>query len=235
MRILGGSLRHRDITIPASSGIRPTSSKVRGQVFNICQGGIEEGLALDLFAGSGAMGIEALSRGAQRCIFVDNNHQAIAALRTTLHHLHLESVSTVIPLDVFTALPVLASSSEPFSFVYIDPPYAFIDPVHELLHIIDTTLPLSPGAYVFLETRKKTFTPRTLSTLSLVSHRTSGDSDLWQFAPSHSAVPDDAIMTSPPSACPHTAKILPEASMATSCLVGQRSPSERLRGSPHSS
>ena len=181
MRILAGTLHNREIIIPSSGTIRPTSSKLRGQVFNICQGGIEGGYALDLFAGSGAMGIEAISRGACHCTFVEENRQAVSILKENLSRLQLASVTKILPFDVFKALHTLFSTQAPFSFVYIDPPYSIIEPLQGLLQTIDTLLPMTPGAFVFLETRKKAFTPPPLSTLPLISHRTSGDSDLWHF------------------------------------------------------
>ena len=181
MRILSGTLHNREIRIPAKGNTRPTSAKLRGQVFNICQGLIEDGYVLDLFAGSGAIGIEALSRGAQHCTFVENDHQAVATLRTNLKQLNLDSASTVLPVDGLKALHSLSSTPNPFCFVYIDPPYALTSLFQPILNVIDASLPLVLGAYVFLETRKKSFTPDPLSTLSLISHRTSGDSDLWHF------------------------------------------------------
>lgn len=181
MRIISGSLRQREIKIPTTSTIRPTSSKLKMQVFNICQGGIERGYALDLFAGSGAMGIEAISRGMSHCTFVENDRQVAMHLKTTLHQLQLESITTVLPVDVRRALQTLASTAHAFSFVYIDPPYALTEPLQEILRTIDEHLPLVQGAYVFLETRKKAFTPQPLSSLPLISQRSSGDSDLWHF------------------------------------------------------
>lgn len=180
MRIISGSLRGRALAV-SSPSIRPTASKLRGQVFNICQGGIEGGHALDLFAGSGAMGIEALSRGAAHCTFVENNRQAVLALKSTIHQLHLEASARILSLDVLKALSVLSSEQQPLSFVYIDPPYSLTAPLQQILEIIDTKLALASGGYVFLETRKNSFTPQPLSTLTLVSQRTSGDSELWHF------------------------------------------------------
>jgi 16S rRNA (guanine966-N2)-methyltransferase len=181
MRILSGTLHNREITIPATCEIRPTASKLRGQVFNICQGGFAGGRALDLFAGSGAVGIEALSRGASHCTFVECDRQAVLCLQENIDRLHLECVTKIIPVDAIRALKSLSAISTPFSFVYIDPPYAIVEPLHTILNIIDLQLPLADGAFIFLETKKKAFTPQPLQTLSLISHRSSGDSDLWHF------------------------------------------------------
>ena len=179
MKIIAGSLKKKTLLIPKSSAVRPTSSKLRGQVFNICQGTLEGAHVLDLFAGSGAMGIEALSRGASHCVFVERDHQVAQVLRENLEKLELLPISRVLEMDVFKAIGHLRS--EPFSFVYIDPPYHIVEPLGPLLEQIDATLPMADQANLFLETRKGSFTPPPLQSLALFSCRASGDSDLWHF------------------------------------------------------
>ena len=181
MKIIAGSLQNKVLLIPKSSPVRPTSSKLRGQVFNICQGCLEGIHALDLFAGSGAMGIEALSRGAVRCVFVEQDRQVAEVLRKNLSNLNLQDKTKILEMDVLKAIRILSTASPPFSFVYIDPPYHLTEPLKALLEQIDASLPLAEGAYLFLETRKGSFIPPKLSSLSLLSHRASGDSDLWEF------------------------------------------------------
>ena len=181
MRIISGSLHNREIKIPPNATMRPTSSKLRGQVFNICQGYLEDGYALDLFAGSGAMGIEAISRGATHCTFVEHDHLAVTTLRTNLQSLNLEQSTRILETNVERALQTSLLTSPPFSFVYIDPPYILVEPLLGILSTIDLRLPLKQGAFVFLETRKKAYTNQPLATLRLVSQRSSGDSDLWHF------------------------------------------------------
>ena len=182
MRIIAGSFRNREICVPNSLPVRPTSARLRGQVFNICQGCLEGAHALDLFAGSGAMGIEALSRGADRCVFVEQDHQVVETLKKNLRELGLQDTTKILEMDVMKSISALRSASPPFSFVYIDPPYRLTEPLNSLLEQIDETLPLEEGANLFLETRRGSFTPSHLSHLSLLSHRASGDSDLWHFS-----------------------------------------------------
>jgi 16S rRNA (guanine(966)-N(2))-methyltransferase RsmD len=181
MRILSGSLRQREIKIPQTASLRPTSAKLRAQVFNICQGCFAGGYVLDLFAGSGAMGIEALSQGAAHAIFVESDHNTASLLKANLEKFNLQTQSRVLAITVDRALQTSLRSCPPFSFVYIDPPYALTEPLQDLLRTIDETLPLVPGACVFLETRKTAYQHQSLPTLRLISQRTSGDSDLWHF------------------------------------------------------
>ena len=182
MKIIAGSLRNRTILIPKSSTVRPTAAKLRGQVFNICQGCLEGAHTLDLFAGSGAIGIEALSRGAKACVFVEQDHRVAEVLRKNISLFDLQDKTKILEMDVLKAVRLLSSAPQPFSFVYIDPPYHLTEPLTALLEQIDGSLPLTEGANLFLETRKGSFTPPQLSSLSLLSHRVSGDSDLWHFA-----------------------------------------------------
>lgn len=193
MKVIAGTLKNREITIPSSCLLRPTSAKLRGQVFNICQGIIEGAEVLDLFAGSGAIGIEALSRGAGHATFVEHNPKLVEALRKNLEHFGLSHRATVLSMDVCraSALPS-RKGGEPFACVYIDPPYTMVDKkscqeralfFSELLLLVANISSLSPGAVLFLETRRGAMQEAALPlSLPLVSRRSSGSSELWEMA-----------------------------------------------------
>lgn len=121
MRVVAGALRGRRIESPESDATRPTTDKVREAVFNalISMGEIDGARVLDCFAGTGAMGIEALSRGAARCTFVERDRAAVAVLRRNIESLGLKEVSTVVQADA------MASLSGDFDIVIADPPYGF--------------------------------------------------------------------------------------------------------------
>lgn len=126
MRIVGGQHRGRQIAAPSHDGVRPTSDRVRESVFNILSHGIEgytlEGArALDLFAGTGALGLEALSRGASFCLFVDIDADARALVRRNVEALGLTGVSKIFrrdATDMGRALP-----RDRASLAFLDPPY----------------------------------------------------------------------------------------------------------------
>ena len=148
MRITGGFLKNQSLKTPKGNTTRPTTEKLRQSVFNICQHHIEKAQFLDLFAGSGAMGIEALSRGAIGATFIEKNPLAIKILRENLHDLDLSPLSTLYAGDVLTLIKILKGKS--FDLIYIDPPYekglaektlALVDSLH-LLHV---------GGLLFLE------------------------------------------------------------------------------------
>jgi 16S rRNA (guanine966-N2)-methyltransferase len=125
MRVVGGRLRGRNLASPSSRDIRPTADRLRESVFNIlihAHGDpITEARVLDLFAGTGALGIEAISRGAKFALFIDNGAEARALMRDNVEALGLGGVTKVYRRDA-TNLG-LAHPLEPFSLVFLDPPY----------------------------------------------------------------------------------------------------------------
>jgi 16S rRNA (guanine966-N2)-methyltransferase len=123
MRIIAGELRGRVLKSAQTSMLRPTTDRVRESVFNILAARIDfDGLAvLDLFAGTGALGIEALSRGAARCDFVESDRKAAAVIKENLSTLGLVGRSRVVQRD---ALKFLAESDATYDLIFADPPYA---------------------------------------------------------------------------------------------------------------
>ena len=126
MRVVGGRLRGRNLASPQSREIRPTADRLRESVFNILIHAYGDPLpgarVLDLFAGTGALGIEAVSRGAKFALFVDNGAEARALLRNNVEALGLGGVTKVYRRDATDLGPV--HPMEPFSLVFLDPPYA---------------------------------------------------------------------------------------------------------------
>jgi 16S rRNA (guanine966-N2)-methyltransferase len=125
MRVIGGRLRGRNIAGPATQAIRPTQDRLRESLFNILTHAYENPMldarVLDLFAGTGALGIEAVSRGAKFTLFVDNGSEARALLRDNVESLGLGGVTKVYRRDASDPGP--AHPVEPFALVFIDPPY----------------------------------------------------------------------------------------------------------------
>src|SRR5579862_1861960 len=120
MRIISGTHRGHTIYAPKGHDTRPTSDRVRENVFNIL-GPVDGAVVLDLYAGSGAMGLEALSRGAARAVFVERDRDAIRAIERNLDKLRLSA--TVLRQDAVTALAAEAGSGRKYDLVLVDPPY----------------------------------------------------------------------------------------------------------------
>ncbi len=125
MRVVGGRLRGRNLRAPRSNAIRPTADRLRESLFNILAHGygdpLEGARVLDLFAGTGALGIEALSRGAAFVLFVDEGAEARALLRDNVETLGLGGATKVYRRDATRLGPV--APLEPFSLAFLDPPY----------------------------------------------------------------------------------------------------------------
>ncbi|WP_437876060.1 16S rRNA (guanine(966)-N(2))-methyltransferase RsmD [Sorangium sp. So ce513] len=122
MRVIAGRLGGRRLAAPRGEGTRPTADRVREALFSSL-GDVTGALVCDLYAGTGALGIEALSRGARRAVFVENGRPALATLRENLAALGLDEAARVVPLPVERALDLLRDEG-PFDLALLDPPYA---------------------------------------------------------------------------------------------------------------
>lgn len=124
VRIIGGSAGGRRLATPRGAATRPTTDRVRESLFSILGGPPEGTRVLDLFAGSGALGLEALSRGADHTVFVDQAPAALEVLRANLRSLGFGDRATVLRADALRALPRLERAGERFGWIFVDPPYA---------------------------------------------------------------------------------------------------------------
>jgi 16S rRNA (guanine966-N2)-methyltransferase len=123
MRIISGVSKGRRLATPKSQVIRPTSDRVKESIFNILGGEVEGKAVLDLFAGTGNLGIEALSRGAKRVLFVEKGRQALKLIQRNLSLIGMRERSEILPKDVSRAIGVLKLRGESFDLILMDPPY----------------------------------------------------------------------------------------------------------------
>ncbi|MEZ4298783.1 MAG: 16S rRNA (guanine(966)-N(2))-methyltransferase RsmD [Polyangiaceae bacterium] len=197
MRVIAGQLGGRTLTAPHGMDTRPTTDRVREALFSIL-GDVRGARVLDLYAGTGALGIEAISRGAATAIFVENDRSALRALRKNVDAFLLIALTHTLPERVARAAPRLlapiarstvAPFGPPFDLVFADPPYADVDNALAALELLAPAL--APGARIVLEhaTRQP---PRPTSTFLTERSRTYGDTTLAFFtlAPAPSATAD---------------------------------------------
>jgi 16S rRNA (guanine966-N2)-methyltransferase len=189
MRLTGGSDRGRRLKAPRGLRTRPTAAKIREAIFNIL-GPPPDGAVLDLFAGTGALGLEALSRGAHKVVFVERDRHALAVLRENLRDLGAESRSQVIAADVCTGIRRLAagkSMSVPvpgadrsvenrFSWVFMDPPYA-TEAADVLAELSEKDL-LAGCAVIIVEHDRRHRPASSIGGLFLTDRREYGDTEL---------------------------------------------------------
>ena len=188
LKITGGEFRGRLIDAPKGNSTRPTLEKLRKTLFDICQMTIENATVLDLFSGSGALGIEALSRKAQSVTFVESHKMAVDTIKSNLQLLKLTNKTSLLPIDIFKALDRLDAENQPFDFIFIDPPYAKskdeISLSEKVLLRLDTSPLTHESTRIFLEEGRYFNLDRTLESLKklqLKSKREAGDSYLFEF------------------------------------------------------
>ncbi len=123
LRIIGGELRGKKLyTIPGTL-IRPTADRLRESIFNILSYLVKEAVVLDLFAGTGALGIEALSRGAKFAVFIDDNKAALSVVERNIQSCAVDNRSQIIRWNIIKNLNCIKSLGSKFNFVFMDPPY----------------------------------------------------------------------------------------------------------------
>lgn len=187
MRVIGGEFRNRRLSAPKGSQTRPTSGQLRECLFNICQSYVEGASFLDLFAGSGAVGIEALSRGASHATFIDTSREALTCIRKNVEALGLENRSIILGQDIFQALRFLAKQKKQFDIIFSDPPYRhegeFSSSYNEkVLNFVDEHSLLLPSGILFLENPLEAPTSfDKLKTIILKNSRSLGCSILQQY------------------------------------------------------
>lgn len=144
LRIIAGTAKGRRIKAPKGEIVRPTSEKVRGAILDILHS--VEGLrVIDLFAGTGAMGLEALSRGAISCVFLEQDRRALAAIETNVEVMGFEELATVKRADLSKEFPTRLPRVQ---LVFVDPPYRWEDYEHVLREIVKV---LAPGGLAVVE------------------------------------------------------------------------------------
>jgi 16S rRNA (guanine966-N2)-methyltransferase len=150
LKILGGSLKGKDIKIPKTRDTRPVTSLLRKSMFDTCQFYIENARVLDLFAGSGAIGIEALSRGARFCLFVDLGEMQVKCIRENLEKLGLRTNSAVLREDAFKFLKEFERDA--FDIIFVDPPYPIgLEGYTNLLNLLKESFAVTKDSIIFLE------------------------------------------------------------------------------------
>jgi 16S rRNA (guanine966-N2)-methyltransferase len=168
MRVIAGTYRSRKLRTLHGMALRPTSDRLRETLFNVIGLEIADAVFMDLFAGSGAVGIEALSRGAHRTIFVEKHRAAAAQLRANLESLgipvigpggHAENsfggTAEIFARDAVTAIDVLAARGTKVDFVFADPPYADSAAYDEVMELLGESPLMPPGSRLIVEHERR--------------------------------------------------------------------------------
>lgn len=153
MRVIAGSARRLQLKTPEGMDTRPTADRVKESLFNMLNPDLYNCSFLDLFSGSGAIAIEALSRGASKAVLVDFSSASIEIIKQNLNFTKLEEKAKVIQSDIYTAIKRLGQDGEKFNIIFMDPPYSegFYEPV--LKAVKDAGI-LEKDGYIVAETAK---------------------------------------------------------------------------------
>jgi len=159
MRVIAGRYRSRILKSLKGLALRPTSDRLRETLFNVLAPNISSARFADLFAGTGAIGIEALSRGAAEVVFIENHAPAAALIRKNLDSLGIRSGFTLLPVDVLRGLEMLASRTKgaqsKCDFIFLDPPYAAAADYERVLRFLGAAGLLAPGGMMIAEHHRK--------------------------------------------------------------------------------
>jgi len=171
VRVIAGAWRGRRIEFPDLPGLRPTLDRIRETLFNWLQQEVSNARCLDLFAGSGALGLEALSRGAREAVFVEQAVAAAYALRAQLARFGATGRGRVVEMG---ARRFLATPREPFDLLFVDPPFGQ-GALAEYLPQIATEGWVKPGGLVYLECERSVGTPELPPSWELLKSKTAGE------------------------------------------------------------
>jgi 16S rRNA (guanine966-N2)-methyltransferase len=180
MRVIGGSAKGIQLQAVPGSGTRPISDRVKEAVFNILGDAIIDSHVLDLFAGTGSVGIEALSRGAERVVFVEKHPKATATIQTNLRRTRLQAGARVVQSDVFK---FLTAEPEAFDLIYVAPPQYQGLWKTTLLTLEANPNWIEPDGMAIVQIFPKELEPLSLKTLHLADQRKYGSTLLCFYEP----------------------------------------------------
>lgn len=178
MRVIAGKYRSRALRTLRGTKLRPTSDRLRETLFNILGPAVEAVTFVDLYAGTGAVGIEALSRGARRAIFVEQHEAAAALIRRNVESLGIRAEAEVLNLDVARAIERLEARRVHAHIIFLDPPYPADKEYGETLEALSESAMLAPDGRVIVEHSRKRELPERVGELELVRVVEQGDAAL---------------------------------------------------------
>lgn len=174
MRIVAGTHRGRPLLGPRGPGLRPTADRVRESLFNLLGQFFDGGEVLDLYAGTGALAFEALSRGASGAVLVDQGTEAAKLIAANARALQLEDAIELLRMPVARALQRLSADGRRFALVFADPPYA-VEAVADVVRGVGEGALLAEGGTLVVEHGKRESGPEVLAGLRLMEARRFGD------------------------------------------------------------
>ena len=178
VRVIAGKFGSRTLKGPRGLALRPTSDRLRETLFNILGAAVEDSVFVDMYAGTGAVGIEALSRGAKRVVFIENHKAAIALIQKNLGELGIEELADVVQAAAVRGLAVLAKKGMRADFVFLDPPYGESAEYAKALKFLSESPLLARGGRVIVEHEKRRRLEEAVGELTRIRTLVQGDGAL---------------------------------------------------------
>lgn len=178
-RITGGIFKGRLLNVPKDRATRPMQGALRETLFNVLRPELVEASVLDLFSGTGSIGLEALSRGAAHCDFFERHKPALGVLRANIAALGVEAVTAVYTNDLLRMNEFPETPYAPYDIIFIDPPFAFQDPgsqreIAPLLKLISSRKAVAPGALLIHQLRRKQSPPESIERFQIEKEKQQG-------------------------------------------------------------
>lgn len=177
MRVISGKVRGLKLNTPKNNDVRPTTDRVKESLFNIINSYMIQSNVLDLFSGTGSLGIECLSRGANKCVFVDLSKDSINIIKSNIKKARFENESVVLNLDFKNAIDKLKIQNEEFDVIFMDPPY-YKDMFIEALEKVDNAGLLKEEGIIVVEHDTKHDFPDNIGRLEKIRNKKYGSTTL---------------------------------------------------------
>ena len=177
MRIIAGTAKKRLLKVPAGWTGRPTADRVKEALFSILGDLVINSNFLDLFAGTGNVGIEALSRGSDRAVFVERDRRAAAAIAQNIKATGFECKSLLMVKDIYSAITELGQIGQPFDLIFLDPPYGLGYEIPVITSLLELKI-VSPSGLIIAETSKRETLPPDIYGKALLRQERYGDTML---------------------------------------------------------
>lgn len=181
MRVIAGKARGKRLKAPPGDTTRPVTDMIKEALFNVWNERLEGAAFLDLFAGSGSMGIEALSRGARSVIFIDNSAAAVGVIKDNLMNCKMTEGFEVYRNDVFRAINILQTRDSKFDLIYVDPPFTQEAIFDRVIKILDQAEILARNGIMVIRTFRKKSLPECLDHLFEYRKKEYGESVLHYY------------------------------------------------------
>ncbi|MGH9747910.1 MAG: 16S rRNA (guanine(966)-N(2))-methyltransferase RsmD [Candidatus Acidiferrales bacterium] len=178
MRVVAGKFRSRHLKGPGRLLLRPTSDRLRETLFNVLGAAVEDSLFVDIFAGTGGIGIEAISRGARETIFIESHAGSARLIRENLESLGVRTGAEVLELDAVRGLEKLASRHLAADFIFLDPPYEREEEHLRVLEFLDASHLIAPRGLVIVEHHHSMELPERFDRLECMRILEQGDATL---------------------------------------------------------